>query len=299
MIYHRPVLLNESVDGLNINPKGFYADLTFGGGGHSREILKRLGKTGKLLAFDQDLEAKKNLPDDRRITFINANFRFLKNFLNYYRIEKLDGILADLGISSYQIDTLERGFAFRENTSLDMRMNPGSGLTAQLILNTSSLEELTRIFREYGEVSGAHRIAHRIVEERVKGTFTDTNSFINAISGLIPPNQVNKTLAKLFQALRIEVNQEIAALREMLEVSKEVLSKGGRLVVLSYHSLEDRLVKNMIRSGNLDGRIEKDFFGHEKSVFHAVNQKVITPSEEEIVSNPRARSAKLRIAERL
>lgn len=299
MTYHQPVLLNESVNGLNIKPKGTYADLTFGGGGHSREILARLGKSGRLLAFDQDSEARTNVPDDRRLTFVHANFRFLKNFLNYYRIDKLDGVLADLGVSSHQIDREHRGFTFRSNAPLDMRMNPDSETTAEKVLNSCSLEEMTRIFREYGEISGAHRFASKIVEARSKGRISDTHALLEVLKELIPAHHASKTLAKLYQAIRIEVNGEMEALRELLEQSRDVLNEGGRLVVLSYHSLEDRLVKNMIRAGNLEGIIEKDFFGHSQMIFKAINQKVITPSDEEIWINPRARSAKLRIAERI
>ncbi|MFW5644710.1 MAG: 16S rRNA (cytosine(1402)-N(4))-methyltransferase RsmH [Bacteroidota bacterium] len=299
MTYHKPVLLNESIEGLDIKPEGIYADLTFGGGGHSREILDRLGKKGKLLAFDQDRDAAENMPNDKRITFIHANFRFLKNFLNYFEIKQLDGILADLGISSHQIDKISRGFTFRNKAALDMRMNKESGLTAEMILNEYPENELIRVFRDYGEIRGAHRFVKKIVQLRAKHKISDTETLIGIVEDLIPGHQRNKTLARLFQALRIEVNDEMGALKDFLRISHEVLKKGGRLVVLSYHSVEDRMVKNLIKTGNIEGRLEKDFFGNPKQVFHAINRNVIMPDEDELRHNPRSRSAKLRIAEKL
>jgi 16S rRNA (cytosine1402-N4)-methyltransferase len=299
MIYHKPVLLKESVDGLNIKPKGIYADLTFGGGGHSREILARLGKNGRLLAFDQDKDARANIPEDPRITFIHANFRFLKNFLRYYSIEKLDGIMADLGISSHQIDEKNRGFTFRQNASLDMRMNRGSDLTAEKILNGYPGKDLLRIFRVYGELRGAHRFVQRIEEAREKKRIDDTHALIEILGNLVKGPQSNKTLARLYQALRIEVNDEMSALEDMLRQVPDVLEEEGRLVVLSYHSIEDRMVKNLIKTGNIEGELEKDFFGKQKLLFKAVNRNIITASEEEKKENPRSRSAKLRIAERI
>ncbi|MFW5878170.1 MAG: 16S rRNA (cytosine(1402)-N(4))-methyltransferase RsmH [bacterium] len=299
MTYHKPVLLNESVEGLDIKAAGIYADLTFGGGGHSRKILERLGEKGRLLAFDQDRDAENNVPDDKRITFIHANFRFLKNFLNYFGIDKLDGILADLGISSHQIDEKSRGFTFRSNTRLDMRMNTRASLTAEKILNDYPEEDLIRIFKVYGELRGAHRFVNKIVKARPEKKITHTGDLIEIVEGLIPGHLRNKTLARLFQALRIEVNDEMGALKDMLSLSPEVLRSGGRLVVLSYHSIEDRMVKNLIKAGNIEGRIEKDFFGNPQRNFKAVAKNVLTPDEEELEKNPRARSAKLRIAERL
>ncbi|MGC9341407.1 MAG: 16S rRNA (cytosine(1402)-N(4))-methyltransferase RsmH [Bacteroidales bacterium] len=299
MIYHKPVLLKESVDGLNIKPKGIYVDLTFGGGGHSREILARLGKNGRLLAFDQDKDARENIPEDPRITFIHANFRFLKNFLRYYGIEKLDGIIADLGISSHQIDEKNRGFTFRQNASLDMRMNRGSDLTAEKILNEYPGSDLLRIFRVYGELRGAHRFVLRIEQGREKKRIKDSHALIEILGNLVKGPQSNKTLARLYQALRIEVNDEMIALEEMLKQVPDVLKDEGRLVVLSYQSIEDRMVKNLIKTGNIEGELEKDFFGKQKLLFKAVNRNIITASEEEIKENPRSRSAKLRIAERI
>lgn len=299
MTYHKPVLLNESIDGLSIKPEGIYADLTFGGGGHSRQILEKLGNKGRLLAFDQDKDAAENVPDDKRITFIHANFRFLKNFLNYFGVSQLDGILADLGISSHQIDEERRGFTFRSKTDLDMRMNKDSELTAEKILNEYPEEDMKRIFRDYGEIRGAHRFARKISDAREKSKITDTNRLIDILGDLIPGHQRNKTLARLFQALRIEVNDEMGALKDLLQMCPEVIKKGGRLVVLSYHSIEDRMVKNLIKTGNIEGRLEKDFFGNPKLEFKAITKNVMVPDQEELQHNPRARSAKLRIAEKI
>jgi len=299
MTYHKPVLLKESIDGLNIKPKGIYADLTFGGGGHSQGILDKLGRKGRLIAFDQDKDAEKNVPDDPRITFIHSNFRFLKNFLRCLEVEKLDGILADLGISSYQIDEITRGFTFRQNALLDMRMNTGSELTAEKVINDYPEAELLRIFRDYGEMRDAHRFARKISDDRSNRRIKYVNDLIDICKDLLPPHQRNKLLAKLFQSIRIEVNDEMGALKEMLKQTPEVLNKEGRLVVLSYHSIEDRMVKNLIKSGNVEGIVEKDFYGNKKLIFKAVNKKIITPDDNEIEINPRARSAKLRIAEKI
>jgi 16S rRNA (cytosine1402-N4)-methyltransferase len=299
MTYHKPVLLEESVDGLKIKPGGVYADLTFGGGGHSRKILEKLDNQGRLLAFDQDQDARENVPDDKRISFVHANFRFLGNFLTYYGIEKLDGFLADLGISSHQIDDVSRGFAFRTNAALDMRMNVDSSLTAGQILNEYSEDDLHRIFRDYGEIKNARRFARRIAEARKSGKIEIRDRLTEILAGLIPENKKNKTMAQLYQALRIEVNDELGALRELLEMSANVLKPGGRMVILSYHSIEDRMVKNIIKTGNLKAELKKDFYGNPKRDFVAVNRNVITPGEDEIEANPRARSAKLRIGERL
>lgn len=299
MTYHKPVLLKESIDGLNVKPEGIYADLTFGGGGHSCHILERLGEKGRLLAFDQDRDAAENLPDDKRITFIHSNFRFLKNFLDYFSIDQLDGILADLGISSHQIDEKSRGFTFRSKTGLDMRMNKESELTAEKILNEYPEEELIRVFRNYGEIRGAHRFVRKISDARAKSKISNTEEFIQTVESLIPGHHRNKTLARLFQALRIEVNDEMGALEDLLRMSLGVIKKGGRLVILSYHSIEDRMVKNLIKSGNIEGKLEKDFFGNPKQELKAITRSVKVPDEKELKQNPRARSAKLRIAEKI
>ena len=299
MAYHRPVLLSESIEGLNIKPKGIYVDLTFGGGGHSREVLTQLGNKGSLIAFDQDADAEENLPDDKRLTFIMANFRYLKNFLRYHEIAQVDGILADLGISSHQIDKPERGFSFKTNTELDMRMSNLSDTTAARVLNELEERELTRIFRTYGELSNARRIASTIVAARKSDPIKTTGDLEQALGNLVPKHKSSKFLAKLYQALRIEVNQELEALEEMLVQTLDALAPGGRLVVITYHSLEDRLVKNYMKSGNLQGDIEKDFFGKPLVPWKLINRSVIVPTEDELKENNRARSAKLRIAEKL
>jgi len=299
MAYHRPVLLSESIEGLNIKPKGIYVDLTFGGGGHSREVLEKLGSKGRLLAFDQDHDAEGNLPDDRRVTFVEANFRYLRNFLKYHNISEVDGILADLGISSHQIDKPERGFSFRTNSKLDMRMNRSSGFTAAKTLNESPENELIRIFRNYGEIKNAGRVARTIVAARKTQVISTTEDLEIALGSLVPKYKASKFLAKLYQALRIEVNQEVEALEEMLVQTLQALTTEGRLVVITYHSLEDRLVKNYMRSGNLKGDIEKDFYGKPLVPWKLINRNVIVPSEEELAENNRARSAKLRIAEKI
>jgi len=299
MAYHRPVLLDESIEGLNIEPKGVYVDLTFGGGGHSREVLNKLGKKGRLLAFDQDADAEKNVPNDKRVTFIRANFRYLQNFLRYHDCHEVDGILADLGVSSHQFDSPERGFSFRSLSPLDMRMNRESGSDAANILNEYSEEELIRILRSYGELNDAGRIARAIVHHRNAQKISSTADLENALGMLIPVKHPNKYLAKVYQALRVEVNQEVSALEEMLLQTLPALRKGGRLVIITYHSLEDRLVKNYMKSGNLNGVIEKDFFGKPLTPWTIINRNIIVPSEEEILENNRARSAKLRIAEKI
>jgi len=299
MTYHKPVLADESVSGLNIKPAGSYADLTFGGGGHSKEILKNLNKKGKLIAFDQDPDAINNINPDPRFIFAHANFRFLRNFLRYHNIGKLDGILADMGISSHQIDTAERGFSYLKEAKLDMRMNAGSGKTAAAILNEYSKEELMRVFKEYGEYRKYRELSAIIIKRRSLKAFSETADFIEAIEKLLPKMQEKKFLSMIFQALRIEVNDELGALKEMLVQTTDLMNGGGRLVVLTYHSLEDRLVKNFIKSGNMEGRIEKDFYGNVQVPFKAVNKSVIRPSEKEIELNKRARSAKLRIAEKI
>lgn len=299
MGYHRPVLLNESINGLNIRPKGIYVDLTFGGGGHSREVLKKLGKHGRLIAFDQDQDAEANVPDDKRIVFIGANFKYLKNYLRYHAIGKVDGILADLGISSHQIDLPERGFSFKSEAELDMRMNVRSKQGAAEILNSYPKEALTRIFRNYGELHNAGALAAAIVQARVEDPLKRTADLEKALMRFIPKHHPSKFLARVYQALRIEVNHEMESLGEMLLQTADLMNPGGRLVVITYHSVEDRMVKNYMRSGNLEGTLEKDFFGNVESPWKVLTRNVITPSVEEIRENNRARSAKLRIAERI
>ena len=296
-MYHVPVLLEESVSGLNIDPDGGYLDLTFGGGGHSREILKRL-KDGCLIGFDQDADALANVPDDDRFIFVNHNFRYLRNFLRYCGYDEADGILADLGVSSHEFDEAGRGFSFRFDAELDMRMNQRSRLKATDILNTYSEEDLTRIFRNYGEVDNAKRLVDLIVKARAEKMITRSEEFLQVIAPCVPKQKEKKYLAQVYQALRIEVNGELEALEDMLKEAERALRPGGRLVVITYHSLEDRIVKNFLKSGNFEGKVEKDFYGHVKRNFELVNRKVIVPSEEEIEKNPRARSAKLRIAEK-
>ena len=296
-MYHVPVLLEESVSGLNIDPDGVYLDLTFGGGGHSREILKRL-KDGCLIGFDQDSDALANVPDDSRFIFVNHNFRYLRNFLRYCGYDEADGILADLGVSSHEFDEAGRGFSFRFDAELDMRMNQRSRLKATDILNTDSEEDLTRIFRNYGEVDNVRRLVDLIVKARTEKMITRSEEFLQVIAPCVPKQKEKKYLAQVYQALRIEVNGELEALEDMLKEAERALRPGGRLVVITYHSLEDRIVKNFLKSGNFEGKVEKDFYGHVKRNFELVNRKVIVPSEEEIERNPRARSAKLRIAEK-
>jgi 16S rRNA (cytosine1402-N4)-methyltransferase len=298
MGYHKPALLHESIDGLNIKPKGSYVDLTFGGGGHSLEVLKKLGKNGRLVVFDQDQDASVNVPEDKRLIFVGANFRYLKHFLRYFAIEKVDGILADLGISSFQIDQPQRGFSFKSDASLDMRMDVRKRLTAAHLLNEAPREKLVRIFKTYGELGNASALSTAILTAREKTAIKTAGDLEDILKQFIPKHQSHKFLARVYQALRIEVNNEMEALGEMLLQTADYLRPGGRLVVISYHSLEDRMVKNYMRSGNLEGKIEKDFYGNVRSPWKLVNRNVITPTEEEIKENNRARSAKLRIAER-
>lgn len=295
--YHIPALLKETINGLSIKPDGIYVDVTFGGGGHSREILSKLGEKGKLLGFDQDEDAVKNKIDDSRFIFVRSNFRYLKNFLRYHNIDKVDGILADLGVSSHHFDEAERGFSFRFDGALDMRMNTKSPLTAAVLLNTYSEEQLADVFYLYGELHNSRKIAKTIVNARTKQPFDQIFPFIEVLKPFFGREKEKKDMARVFQALRIEVNKEMDVLKSLLEQSLEVLNPGGRLVVLTYHSLEDRLVKNFIRSGNFEGKIEKDFYGNVLSPMKAVNNKVIIADDAEIERNPRARSAKLRIAE--
>ena len=299
MGYHKPVLLHEGIEGLNIEPKGTYVDLTFGGGGHSREVLNKLGKKGRLLVFDQDPDAAANVPDDKRIIFAQANFRYLENFLRYHAIDNVNGILADLGISSHQIDIPNRGFSFRSEHKLDMRMNTRSSLTALQVLNQYPLEDLSKIFRIYGDISRAGAVATAVTKARKERDLVTSGDLDRALSGLIPKKHPSKFLAKLYQALRIEVNAEIESLGEMLRQTANCMLPGGRLVIITYHSVEDRMVKNFLRSGNLEGKIQKDFYGNIETPWKLVNRTVITPSPEEIVINNRARSAKLRVAQRI
>lgn len=298
MEYHVPALLNECIEGLNIQPSGIYVDVTFGGGGHSRKILEKL-TGGRLIAFDQDSDASRNRPVDDRFLFLNQNFRFLRNNLLYAGVEAVDGILADLGVSFYQFDEPERGFSFRFEAPLDMRMNTSSGKKASEVLNTYPEDELVKVLREYGEVKSAGRIVGAIISRRNESPFERNADLLEILSKFAPRGRENRFYATVFQALRIEVNREIDFLKEMLQQSVEILKPGGRLVVITYHSLEDRLVKNFMRSGNFEGIEKKDFFGNTSSPFRIVNRKVIVPSEEEIQRNNRSRSAKLRIAEKI
>ncbi len=296
--YHIPVLLMPSVDGMNIRPDGIYVDMTFGGGGHSREILSRLGDGGRLLSFDQDEDAERNIVDNPHFTFVRSNFRYLKNFLRYHGIEQVDGILADLGVSSHHFDDSERGFSFRGDGPLDMRMNKRAGITAADVVNNYSEERLADIFYLYGELKNSRKIASVLAKARAIQPINTIGEFLEVIKPLFGREREKKELAKVFQALRIEVNHEMEALKEMLCATAEVLRPGGRLVVITYHSLEDRLVKNMMKTGNMEGKMEKDFYGNVETPFRLVNNKVIVPDEEEIAANPRSRSAKLRIAEK-
>jgi 16S rRNA (cytosine1402-N4)-methyltransferase len=294
--YHVPVMLKECIDGLNIKPDGTYIDVTFGGGGHSREIMKHLGEDGQLLVFDQDADAQQNIIADDRFTFIDQNFRYIKNFTRLHGAVPVDGILADLGVSSYQFDQAERGFSIRFDAELDMRMNQGSGISAKDVVNTYSEADLHRIFGIYGEIQNAKSLANTIVVARLSAPIVTVADLKNAISARIPKGKENKYLAQVFQALRIEVNQELEALKDFLVQSADILVSGGRLVVMSYHSLEDRLVKNFIAKGKFSGEVEKDFFGNDQKPLEAISRGAITASEEEIKLNNRARSAKLRIA---
>jgi 16S rRNA (cytosine1402-N4)-methyltransferase len=298
MTYHKPVLLDESIKGLNINPNGIYVDATFGGGGHSKEIMKSL-QEGCLFAFDQDDDAVKNTIVDNKFKLIKANFRYIKNFLKIEGISKIDGLIADLGISSYQIDVPERGFAYRYDSVMDMRMNIHSSLNAREVINSYSESDLAKVFYEYGEIKQSRRIAKKIIEHREEKNIHTTSDFINILEGLYPQRMRNKFLSRIFQAIRIEVNDEINALKDLLEDVAGLLNNKGRLVVISYHSLEDRLVKNLINKGNLSGFQEKDLYGRVNKDLDPINKKVIVPEEKECKENPRARSAKLRVAEKI
>jgi 16S rRNA (cytosine1402-N4)-methyltransferase len=297
--YHVPVLLKESVDGLDIKPDGVYIDVTFGGGGHSKEILTRLSKKGHLYSFDQDADAEKNIVNDGRFTFVRSNFRYIKNWMRYYGVEHIDGLLADLGVSSHHFDDESRGFSFRYDAPLDMRMNKRAGQTAADILNDYDEEQIADILYIYGELKNARKIASTIVKSRQSKRIDTTGDLLNLVTSLFAKEREKKEIAKLFQALRIEVNHEMDALKEMLNGAKDLLCEGGRLSVITYHSLEDRIVKNFIKAGNAEGKVTQDFFGRIEAPFKAVNNKIIVPDESEQESNPRSRSAKLRIAEKL
>lgn len=311
--YHVPVMLNECLDGLRINPQGIYVDVTFGGGGHSRAILEKLGPGGHLYSFDQDPDAERNIgAETERFTFVRSNFRYLNNWMRYYGVDHIDGLLADLGVSSHHLDDAERGFAFRFDAPLDMRMNTRAGRTAAQLLAEAGADELTRIFTLYGELRQARRMAQAIVRRREAQPLLTTGDLQATVRPFISPKAEKKELAQVFQALRIEVNHEMQALEEMLQAAirllrpaqssddgDDTLMPGGRLVVMTYHSLEDRIVKNIIRSGHADGTVQKDFYGKVLAPLRTVNNRVIEPSADEVERNPRARSAKLRIAERL
>ena len=299
--YHVPVLLQESIEGLNIRPDGCYVDATFGGGGHSKEIVKKLGAGGRLYSFDQDADAEKNAVgfDEEKFTFVRGNFRFLRNFLRYYGEEQIDGLLADLGVSSHHFDDAERGFSFRFEGELDMRMNQRAEQTAADVVNTYDEAQLADIFYLYGELKQARKLAAAIVKARQGKKLRTVGEFLEVVKPFFRNEREKKDLAKVFQALRIEVNHEMDALRDMLTSATKVLKPGGRLVVITYHSLEDRMVKNMMKAGNVEGKAEKDFFGKVNAPFRLVNKSVVVPTEGEMARNPRSRSAKLRIAEKL
>ena len=296
--YHVSVLLKESVDGLDIQPDGIYVDVTFGGGGHSREILSRLGKNGHLFGFDQDADAESNIMNDNRFTFVRSNFRYLKNWMRFHEVEKIDGLLADLGVSSHHFDDETRGFSFRFDAPLDMRMNKRAGMTAADVLNNYTEEQLADIFYLYGELKNARKIASVVVKARQDSPIETTGQLLQLTEKIFAREREKKEVTKLFQALRIEVNHEMDALREMLNSACQLLRPGGRMSVITYHSLEDRIVKNMMRAGNAEGKVEQDFFGRAKSPLHLINNRVIVPTDDELQRNPRSRSAKLRIAEK-
>ena len=297
--YHVPVLLDESIDGLAIQPGGIYADMTFGGGGHSKEILRHLGKKGHLYGFDQDADAEKNIVEDGRFTFVRSNFRYVKQWMRYYGVEQIDGVLADLGVSSHHFDDETRGFSFRFDAPLDMRMNRRAGLTAADVVNNYDEQQLADVLYFYGELKNARKIASQIVKARSQHRIETTGDLLRLLGADPESTQWKKEMARLFQALRMEVNHEMEALKEMLAGVTQMLRPGGRLVVITYHSLEDRLVKNVMKAGNAEGRVQQDFFGRAETPFRLVNNKVIVPTDEEQQRNPRSRSAKLRIAEKI
>ena len=296
--YHVSVRLKESVDGLAIQPGGIYVDVTFGGGGHSREILSRLGENGRLFGFDQDADAESNIMNDNRFTFVRSNFRYLKNWMRFHGVEQIDGLLADLGVSSHHFDDETRGFSFRFDAPLDMRMNKRAGVTAADVLNNYTEEQLADIFYLYGELKNARKLASVLVKARQESPIETTGQLLQLTERIFAREREKKEVTKLFQALRIEVNHEMDALREMLNGACQMLKPGGRLSVITYHSLEDRIVKNVMRAGNAEGKVEQDFFGRTKSPLHLINNRVIVPTDEELERNPRSRSAKLRIAEK-
>jgi 16S rRNA (cytosine1402-N4)-methyltransferase len=298
-VYHIPVLLKQSIDGLAICPEGIYVDVTFGGGGHSREILKHLSGKGHLYSFDQDPDAEQNIVENEHFTFVRSNFRFLQNFMQYYGVKEVDGILADLGVSSHHFDDAERGFSFRFEGLLDMRMNQRAGKTAADIVNEYTEEDLAHIFYLYGELKNSRKLASILVKARAKQPIQTIGDFLNIVQPLFGREREKKELAKVFQALRIEVNQEMTALKEMLQAAISLLKPGGRLAVITYHSLEDRMVKNIMKTGNIEGKLKQDFFGRIETPFKLVNNKVIVPDDDELARNPRSRSAKLRIAEKI
>ena len=297
--YHVPVLLDESIDELAIQPGGIYADMTFGGGGHSKEILRHLGKKGHLYGFDQDADAEKNIVEDGRFTFVRSNFRYVKQWMRYYGVEQIDGVLADLGVSSHHFDDETRGFSFRFDAPLDMRMNRRAGLTAADVVNNYDEQQLADVLYFYGELKNARRTASQIVKARSQHRIETTGDLLRLLGADPESTQWKKEMARLFQALRMEVNHEMEALKEMLAGVTQMLRPGGRLVVITYHSLEDRLVKNVMKAGNAEGRVQQDFFGRAETPFRLVNNKVIVPTDEEQQRNPRSRSAKLRIAEKI
>ena len=296
--YHVPVLRQESVDGLAVRPGGTYVDVTFGGGGHSREILSRLGGDGRLFSFDQDADAEGNIIGDARFTFVRSNFRYLANWMRYYGVERIDGLLADLGVSSHHFDDAERGFSFRFDAPLDMRMNKRDGMTAADVVNKYDEARLADVFYLYGELETSRRLASAIAKARAAKPIATTQDLADAVAPLFKREREKKDMAKMFQALRIEVNHEMDALRQMLDAATRLLAPGGRLSVITYHSLEDRMVKNVMRTGNAEGVVRQDFYGRVLTPYSVVNNKVITPSDDEIERNPRSRSAKLRIAEK-
>lgn len=298
-VYHVPVMLNQSVDGLSVRKGGVYVDVTFGGGGHSREILRRMDSDGRLFGFDQDGDAAANVPQDGRFTFVLSNFRYIENWMDYYGISGVDGVLADLGVSSHHFDDVERGFSFRHDAELDMRMNSKSHLTAAEVLNTYDEERLAFVLHTFGELKNARQIARAVIKRRNTAPFARISDLLELLQPFVGRDREKKDMAKAFQALRMEVNDETGALCRMLEGAISLLVPGGRLVVLTYHSIEDRIVKNYIRSGNAAGKVEQDFYGNRLVPLKAVNNKVIVPAEEEIERNPRSRSAKLRIAEKI
>lgn len=298
-VYHIPALLNECIEGLSIKPNGVYVDATFGGGGHSRAIISKLGETGHLYGFDQDQDAMVNAINDPRFTFVYSNFAYITNFMRFYDVKQVDGILADLGVSFHHFDESDRGFSFRLDGTLDMRMNQRGGKDARWILANYSEEQLSQIFYLYGELKNSRKLANAIVKFRQNKSINTTGELLDIVRPFIKPAQEKKELAQVFQALRIEVNNEIDVLKSLLSQTTKVLKPGGRIVILTYHSLEDRLVKNFLKSGNIEGNLEKDFFGKINSPFKLINNKVIVASNEEVERNPRARSAKLRIAEKL